>query len=228
MATFTITTTGVNPSVPLPDLGMFNLVHPFTIDVLTKGNTLQEIQRSEDLHTAIINNWLTASFLGNTINSNNIGVIDTWVDSIISQVEVQSSSSNTFGSERHYVASEPVDTYYFWSSSIWIDKINQTWNLPAGKYRVNWTYNWNADTTSRDFQGVFLIDNNIVEEQQQEPKDSNGNWNSTGTDQKFGVSSFISDYQLAAGDHTFTIRWSASTTVTASIWGARIEIWRVE
>lgn len=222
MSAVTVTTTGVNASVKLADLGMFNIIHPTSIDVTTKGNTLTDIQNSEDLHTALTNNWVTATYNGTTINQSNVGQLGSFITSVIVQ-----SNSNVFGTERKYAESLGVTTYHFPNSSTWINKINQNWTLPAGTYFVCWRYNWNADTVSYDFQSEFLINNASVEEHQQEPTDANGNWNSTGSDQKYTVSSFAI-VTLSAGSHNFKIRFSMSTGETASIWGAKVSLWRVQ
>ena len=61
----------------------------------------------------------------------------------------------------------------------------------------------------------------------QEPKDAAGTFGSTGTNQQHQISGF-KHIVLTAGVHTIEIQWRSQDGVTtASIWNARIELWRV-
>lgn len=106
-------------------------------------------------------------------------------------------------------------------------------SLPAGTYRIEVTYGWNTDNTSVDFEAVMAENQNefgwfiMGEPHRQEPKDSNGSFSSTGTDQRHYVSRHF--YRtVSAGTYRWGI-WFRTTQDyrTASIWDATISYWRV-
>ena len=76
MAYYIITTTGLLSPVPLGDIGLDPVVHPFTLDLLANGHTIEEINVSDDLLAAITNGWVTIDYNGFTINSGNIANVE--------------------------------------------------------------------------------------------------------------------------------------------------------
>lgn len=101
-------------------------------------------------------------------------------------------------------------------------------NLELGDYIVFWSYGWNCDSTSSDFEArIQLDDTDTLMEHKQEPKDSLGNWENTGSDQKLRASGQILLTQVS-GVHQLDLDWNTSNSGTeASIWDARMFILRV-
>jgi len=96
----------------------------------------------------------------------------------------------------------------------------------AGTYRLGWSYLWNADTTSFDFKAGILNGSTPLWVHVQEPQDSAGDFDGTGSDQRHPASGCLY-VDLTAGAHTFTLQWaSGSNGNEASIWNATLEFWR--
>lgn len=103
----------------------------------------------------------------------------------------------------------------------------------AGVYRLGWSYLWNSDTTTQDFEARIVEGLGTPDESEQwfhkqEPKDSAGDFSGTGSDQSMSASGF-ENIQLQPGTHTFTLQWrsSVNSSIEASIWNAEMEFWRV-
>jgi len=101
--------------------------------------------------------------------------------------------------------------------------------LPAGQFRVGWFYVWSYDSISKDkeFKARVQLDGaTTIGIHQEEPKDAGGS-GPGGTDQRFVTSGF--SYFTSVGlAHTITIEYCSSRKgVTASIYEARIELWKV-
>ena len=96
-----------------------------------------------------------------------------------------------------------------------------TGNLPAGLYRIGWSYRWWFHNTGRDFEGRVQLNNHIdLMLHQQEPKD-------TGSDQKHRAAGFA--YYSLSGVNEIDIDYcSSSSGYTAMIAEARLELWRVD
>lgn len=99
--------------------------------------------------------------------------------------------------------------------------------LPAGTYKIMWSYGWNHDANTNDFEGRLLQNGAQVGElHKQEPKDSGGG-DPTGTTQRYYTSRSRIDV-LAASTYTWAIEYRTdSAGAESSIWEATIEIWRV-
>lgn len=114
------------------------------------------------------------------------------------------------------------------TSTTYQNKIILNVNATAfGTYRVGWSYKWNADTTSFDFL-ARLTDgaSTTYWEHVQEPQDSAGDFDGTGSDQQHQAGGFFY-LDLTAGAHTFVLQWaSGSNGNEASIWNAALEFWR--
>ena len=92
--------------------------------------------------------------------------------------------------------------------------------LPAGKYRIGWTYTWAHSAGNTDFEGFINLNGTNVRTHSQEPKDQ-------GTDQNHICSGFVYE-DLANQAHTIQINYSTEDSDdTAFISEARLEIWRV-
>lgn len=112
----------------------------------------------------------------------------------------------------------------------WVTKLTlDADDCPAGEYRIGWYYEWNCDSTSRDFVGrVILNDSDTLGEHQQEPKESGGSSiGSSGTDQRHVVSGFC--YRtLTAGDHEIDVQFrTQDDDVEVSMFRTRLELLRV-
>lgn len=133
-----------------------------------------------------------------------------------------------FGTEYQYAESEGVSTT---NSTNFQQKLRlTTTSLPAGTYRIGWSYQWNHDSSANDFEArVQLDDSQNLEEHVEEPQDSGGGFGSTGSNQQFTNSGF-QHVSLSTGVHTVDIdyRTSDSGGDESSIWNARLEIWRVQ
>jgi len=136
------------------------------------------------------------------------------------------TSSNIFGGEYHSAESEILSTT---NSSSWIQKLKLTTiSIPAGTYRIGWSYQWNHDRTKNDFEGQVQIDDVItIMFHKQEPKDSSGSGGSSGTDQAFQLAGF-KNIILTSGIHNIDIDYRTSSAGDeSSIWSARLELWRI-
>lgn len=132
-----------------------------------------------------------------------------------------------FGTQYQYTDSDAVSTT---TSTTFQQKLRLTTaSIPAGTYRIGWSYQWNHDSTNNGYEGRVQIDDSTeIMFHQQEPQDSGGTFGTTGTDQQYQLSGF-KHISLTAGVHTIDIDYRTNNGANASsIWNARIEIWRVE
>ena len=90
-------------------------------------------------------------------------------------------------------------------------------NLPGGKYRIGWAYDWQLSSTTDSFLAQVQIDDlTVVMTHSEEPK-------KTTTVYKVGGFAYIT---LTGGVHTFDLDYSSSkTSVSAKIQNARLELW---
>lgn len=100
--------------------------------------------------------------------------------------------------------------------------------VPAGTYRVGWSYLWNHDDKGSKFQAqVEQDDATQLHFQEHRPVDDGGSFGSTGTSEKYHSSGFTY-VTLTAGSHTFDLDFSSDTSgKTSSMWDGRLEFWRV-
>lgn len=98
--------------------------------------------------------------------------------------------------------------------------------LAAADYRLVWSYNWNLDSTSENFEARIQVNDagpDIVSHVE-EPTDASGNYANTGSAQKF-LETGIRLVSLV-GDVDIDLDWrSPNNRVAASIWNARLELW---
>lgn len=137
-----------------------------------------------------------------------------------------------YGTELNLFESNSVSTD---DTTNLIDKINDnTSNLPIGTYRLRVSYSWNFASTSNDFESYLFFDGSAIGPDasglihKQEPKDSAGNWNGTGSAQRF---SFSKDYYInivVSGIRSVLLQFRTDNVGTnASIWDANIQLIRI-
>jgi hypothetical protein len=100
--------------------------------------------------------------------------------------------------------------------------------LAAGDYRLVWSYNWNLGSTSKSFEARIQVNDTPPDlvSHLEEPTDATGNYESTGSGQKF-LETGVRKVALS-GDVDIDLDWrSPDNRVTASIWNARLELWRI-
>ncbi len=167
---------------------------------------------------AALGSFTELNFVGSNITASDAG-------SGIADVTL-SDQALIFGSEYQYAESLTVAVT---NSTTLIQKLRLTTsNLPAGTYRLGWSWLFNHDSNGDDFLGrVQLDDITTYGEIQVEPKDSAGNFNATGSNQKYPVCGFANI--VLSGLHTVDIDFATSNAVNeSSIWDARLELWRVQ
>lgn len=105
--------------------------------------------------------------------------------------------------------------------------LNAVVNLVAGNYVVHVAYNWNCNSTTKDFISILDLNGNIIRKHRQEPKDSAGSFGSTGTDQQHATSFFNMLTLTDADILTLSVASSQSGT-RVSIWDAQIFLYRID
>lgn len=132
-----------------------------------------------------------------------------------------------FGSEYLYIEDETVSIT---TSTTFQEKLSLSTpaTLPAGTYRIGWSYRFNHNNNGNDFEGRVQLDNTTdIDFVKVEPKDSAGNFGGSGSSQRYVVSGF-KNVVLTAGVHTIDIDYRTdSGGINSAIWEARIEFWRV-
>lgn len=103
-----------------------------------------------------------------------------------------------------------------------------TGSIPAGTYRLGWSFLWNHDDKGSKFQAqVEQDDTTQLHFQEHRPVHDGGSFGATGTDEKYHSSGFTY-VTLAAGSYNFDLDFSSNVAgKTSSMWDARLEIWRV-
>lgn len=93
--------------------------------------------------------------------------------------------------------------------------------VPAGDYRIGWSYTWGLSNIANDFQAIIEEDDTfIIYTHRQEPKDS-------ATTQRNPGGGF-GNRTLTAGVHTFDLEFQPITGGDeARIQQARVEFWSV-
>lgn len=114
--------------------------------------------------------------------------------------------------------------------SLWQNKTSiSTANLSGGTYKVSWSYFWNHDSTSSDFQARITYDGYVKMLHRQEPKDSNGSLGATGTNQRIPASGFFLVNDPGGASRTINLEYSTSSAgKSSSVWEAYITIEKVD
>lgn len=130
---------------------------------------------------------------------------------------VADTVTNLFGSEFQEASSLGLSST---TSTTFQNKLTLvTPALPAGNYRIGWSYSWSYGSTGNDFEARVTLNAVDIMNHAQEPKDA-------GTDQLHRHTGF--EYQAISGINTIELDYRTdSGGVTAWIQRARLEIWRV-
>ena len=156
--------------------------------------------------------------------------------SVIVARPVGSVGEGIFGKNYSMAESLGVTTT---TQSAFQEKVSMsTGGIPLGTYRIGWSFQWNHNSITDDFEGRVQLDNiTNLSYIQLEPSDSsedNGTigptaspFSTTGTDQR-NTSSGFRIMVLPAGNHIIDIDFRTNNTLReSSIWNAQIEFWRV-
>ena len=164
-----------------------------------------------------------------TYDNTTSGLVATDVQDAIDELAAAVPPVGLFGSEFQFAEDLIVTTT---TQVALLEKLKLTTPaLPAGTYRIGWSFQWNHNSTSTDFLGrVQLDDTDDLAYYQAEPSDSSYTgtpFSTTGTDQQMEMEGF-SHKTLGAGVHTIDIDFATSVAGDeSSIWNVRLEIWRV-
>lgn len=137
-----------------------------------------------------------------------------------------SASNSALPQDYEDFESLPVTTT---TSTTFTNKLNVTTTTkPVGRYLLFWSYAWNYNSNQNDFIGRILVDGAEVMFHQQEPKDSGGSFESTGSNQRHRASGQVFLDFATQATHTILFQLATSTAGNnASMWEARASIWRV-
>lgn len=132
------------------------------------------------------------------------------------------SSGNVYGSELNIFEAKNIENN---TDAILQEIINaNTTSLPIGKYIVKVDYSWNTNCTQHDFESYLTVGGAAISNDssglihKEEPKDSAGNWNNTGSLQVLNFSREYTIDILSTGTRNiiFSFR-SSKDNVMASI-----------
>lgn len=128
-------------------------------------------------------------------------------------------ASSVFGNEYQSQESLGQSTT---TSTTFQDKIDwTTTSLPAGTYRVGWSFGWSHGATNTDFESRIQRNGTTVMSHMQEPQDS-------GTDQFHRECGFFTFTIGAAATQDLNLQFRTDDSDdTAYIRDARLELWRV-
>lgn len=138
-----------------------------------------------------------------------------------------------FGTEFQFVEDQSVSTT---TGILFTNKLTLvTPALPAGNYRMTFSYQWNYDATNSDFEARGVLNgatafNDRLFNHRQEPKDNGGTGPGdtvgTGTDQNHSHTFTI--IKNFTGVQTIELDWRSTNLGTnSSIWHSTLELWRV-
>lgn len=136
---------------------------------------------------------------------------------------VGAPAAAVFGTEAHDAKDDSTSVYN--GNALTTKLIMTTAALPAGRYRIGWSYQWRLKDDKNSFKGQVLLDNTILlSDQCQEPKDK-------GADQAQNYAGHDT-LDLTAGVHTIAVLFAQDGTGAqgnkdAAIWNTRLELWRV-
>lgn len=183
-----------------------------------------------------VNNIESAS--GNIFNSDGTynGAL---VDATLSSVSSSTNLLNALSQIDTYVTSGSIfGTQYYYAESIGVSKTNSlsfmeklkltTGSIPAGNYRIGWSFEFNHSSRNSNFLGrVYLDDVTELASYVIRPSDASGNFQNTGSRQKYLASGF-KHINLSAGVHFIDIDFATDdNNINSSIWNTNIEFWRI-
>lgn len=167
--------------------------------------------------------------------------LDDGAGSVVTALQARSHIDDTtvhftapvFGNDFQYVESLGVSITTSTTLQTKIDFI--TTDLPAGNYKIEWSYGWNHDKNKNDFHGILALNNdftqnNLLMEHLQEPQQEGGNgtnkYVSTGTDQLFVSSGFM--IVNLSGVNNLKLQFRTTNDADeSSIWNSVISLHRV-
>lgn len=206
---------------PNPLTAKFNLVADTSADIV-------------DFDTAVTNHVdVAANTVVRHIQNTDIK-LDSGQPNEVTAAEIRTHLDNPFGSEFQFIENLAVSIT---TSTIFQNKIDfTTFVLPAGNYRIEWSYGWNHDARNNNFHARLVLDNdfttdNFIMEHRQEPIESGGagigKFVSTATNQLYRSSGFRI-LNLSAGTHNLKLDFRTdSDGDESSIWDATIMLFRV-
>ncbi len=130
------------------------------------------------------------------------------------------AAGGVFGSEYQVVESDGLSSItgtIALQEKLRLDVID----LPLGKYRLSWNFDWLYSNTNNSFQARIEMDDYFIFYfmMTQEPQDASNEYNESG----FNI---LTDF---SGTHHFDLDYrTLNASHTAKILSARLEIWRVE
>lgn len=152
-------------------------------------------------------------------NHNNIYYTKSQVDNLI--------ASNSGPENYTYFVSKSVLTV---DDTDFTEKLNENVTIVSGKdgrYRIGWSYQWNYNSTSQDFRARVVVNNVVIWEHRQEPKDSSGSFGSTGTNQRLTASGFDFVFLPVGTTHIHIELATSSSGRSASMWNTVLELWKI-
>ena len=152
-----------------------------------------------------------------------------------SKGRISSIDNNYYGTEfNEFYSQGPSFTSA--PNTTWVTEINGlTTPLPIGNYKLSISYGWNHNGTTNDFESRLFFDGNLIVDpfsngllHKQEPKDSAGGGNPSGTTQQYSFQKTMPISILSAGAKAVLFEFrSDAATVISTVWDVHIEIIRV-
>ena len=135
-------------------------------------------------------------------------------------VQGPTGPANIYGSEFEYAEELSVSTN---NTPIYQNKLNHnTAVLPAGTYKISWSYAWDKDDNFSDFQAQVEVDATIYVDHLHEPKEPS-------ITNAVYTSGFFYVIFGAPATHTIDVNFASEIAGDVSyIWDVRIEVLRVQ
>lgn len=183
---------------------------------------------------------VTSSTVDPTVNDDTTGgyvVGDTWVNTVTGDAfivtDVTAGAANwelitnrVMSGQIGQAESLGVTTH---NSTTYLEKLSlSATSLAAGQYLLFWSYTWNIDSSSQNFQARIQEDNTTdLLVHVEEATDNTGNYAGTGSDQRYPASGVILT-TVGAGNHQWDIDFQApNATTEVSMWDARLVLYRL-
>ena len=99
----------------------------------------------------------------------------------------------------------------------WSTKLILYVDVPSGKFRIGWSYQWALCHSSRWFESRIVVDGDEIIYKQTRPK----HYNDLNLDSGFRY------IELEEGTHTILLQYKPSYKTTASIWNCELEFWKI-
>jgi hypothetical protein len=128
-----------------------------------------------------------------------------------------------------YIADAEDLTTTTHNDTAFVEKLSVTTPVvEAGDYVVWYSYNWNIDSTSKNFEARIQLDDTTTHHHHvEEATDASGDFDNTGSSQEMLASGWFK-VTLTAAAHTFDLDFVAPAANTpVSMWNARMLVQRV-